>query len=131
MTRNCDQCGAEYVALRPGSRYCGDTCRKRAARARSTDTLGDGGGVDPGPVVVAVRAELEATGRAETPLGAAALALAGRVDASTSGAAMAAAVRELRAVLAELEAGAPRAPSTVDELRRRRALRVRAAGDPS
>jgi hypothetical protein len=34
-TRACNACGREYVAIRSTSRFCGDTCKKRAQRAKA------------------------------------------------------------------------------------------------
>lgn len=125
----CEECGTSYTARRPSSRFCGDTCRKRANRRQGppVEVPAAPGGV-PGPVGAAVRAELAAAGTDATALGVTAVVLADRVDAGgESGTAVASVVRELRAVLADLERNAPVAASPLDELRARRDARMREA----
>lgn len=70
--------------------------------------------------VAAVRAQLEAAGRAETYLGAAALALAERIDNSTAVMGFAPLVKELRSTMDAALAGVKVAGDPVDELRARR-----------
>jgi hypothetical protein len=67
--------------------------------------------------VSAVRAALEAGGRLDTYLGAAALALAERVDSSTAVMGFAALVKELRVTMDAAMAGVTTAVDPVDELR--------------
>lgn len=77
-------------------------------------------------VLGSVRTELEAIGKATTPLGAVALTIAARLDAGGDpGSAMAAMAKELRATMVELARSAPAAVDTVDELKRRREERRR------
>lgn len=117
--RQCD-CGCGVILTGPATkRYSSETCRKRVQR----------GGVAAAPVqpvtvststVEAVRAELEAAGRTHTHLGAAALALAERIDAATAVMGFAALVKELRATMEAAVAGVREAADPVDELRARR-----------
>lgn len=76
--------------------------------------------VSAGGCVPAVLAELTAAGRLEGHLGASALALAARIDSSTSVQGFAALVKELRAVMAAALAGVQSEADPVDELRGRR-----------
>ena len=116
MERSCNACGAPYEAVRASSQYCGDTCKKRAQRGYTppaTTSTGSG-------TATAVRAELTAAGRLDTHLGAAALALADRIDNATAVMGFAALVKELRATMEAATAGAVEAMDPVDELRARR-----------
>lgn len=67
-----------------------------------------------------MQAELDESGRAETYLGAAALALADRIDQSTAVMGFAALVKELRATMDAALAGVQKAADPLDELKRRR-----------
>jgi hypothetical protein len=67
-----------------------------------------------------VQAKLEAAGRSETYLGAAALALADRIDQSTAVMGFAALVKELRATMDAALDGVQQAADPLDELKRRR-----------
>lgn len=125
--RACDFCGAEYSAVRPGSRFCGATCRKRSSRA---------GGSRPPPAAAVVLpvatgggavlslydatlAELTAAGRAESALGRSALLLARRLDGAVRepGMGMAALAKQHEQTLAGAVRGAARAADPVDELK--------------
>lgn len=76
-------------------------------------------------VTAATKAQLDAVGRADTHLGAVALALAERIDQNVDvGSAMAAMARELRMTMAELLQSAPALADPVDELRARRKARL-------
>ena len=77
---------------------------------------------EPGAVTEATRRAFE--GRPATYLGALALALAARIDASQDGVGLAALVKEFRSVLAAAMVDLP-AVDTVDELRQRREARHR------
>jgi hypothetical protein len=63
---------------------------------------------------------LESAGRAETYLGACALALADRIDQATAVMGYAALIKELRATMDAALAGVQRAADPLDELRARR-----------
>lgn len=130
MQRACDSCGERYEAKRPSSRFCTPRCRKRHQRNP---------GPDSGPVAVpavpfgdsalvtATKAELLAAGKLDTVLGQQAVRLAERMcGLMDTGSAIASLSRELRAVMAEALADAPKAGDAMDELARRR--RDRAAG---
>lgn len=67
-----------------------------------------------------MQAELDAAGRADTYLGAAALALADRIDQSTAVMGFAALVKELRATMDAALAGVKKVADPLDELRARR-----------
>lgn len=123
-------CGTVFQARSAKARYCSDRCRKRKGKA---DALGDvaplvapspGGGA----VELAVRGDLEAADRLETPLGQAALTLARRLDnpGLDTGSAMAAVAKQLEAVLASATKGAAKATAPEllqDELSERRRSR--------
>jgi hypothetical protein len=125
MTRQCDVCSATYEAKRSTSRYCSGMCRTRASRsgrngARVVPLAPVAPAQPVGSVVDATRAELESAGRAESPLGLAALALAARIDSQQdTGSGLAAAVRALGETLAAALKGSE-AASTLDELKARR-----------
>lgn len=79
----------------------------------------------PKSIRVAVREELEAIGKATSPMGTLALTLAARLDAGVDpGSAMAAMAKELRATMTELARSAPAAADPVDELKHRRQRRL-------
>lgn len=122
--RSCDVCGRTYDAKRPSSRFCGATCRKRHQRSPGVAAVPAPTvlAAAPGGLHAATHAELEAADRLETALGAAALALASRVDSGSAeqGSAFAALVREHRAALAEALRGANPAANPLDELKARR-----------
>lgn len=125
MKRPCDVCQAEYEAKRPNSKYCSDTCRKRASRGAVSVVP-----ITPppiGPVEVATLAELTEMGRNDSALGQAALTLARRVDRGAEApSGLSSLVKQLEATLESVARAAKRAePSPVDrmkdELARRRA----------
>ena len=122
MQRSCGSCGRSYESERATSKFCGDTCRKRSQRGHVAPATAlpvrDSG--TPSGTVAAVRAELEAAGRSGTHLGAAALALAERIDGSTAVMGFAALVKELRLTMEAAVAGVKVAADPVDELRSRR-----------
>lgn len=121
----CQVCDKELVGRQ--KKFCGDRCferaRKRAKRARAEAM--------PKPEVSALattRRVLEEADRLETPAGANAMLLAAKLDACTdTGSAMAALSKQH---LAALEAATKNATTTrteLDELRERRAARLRSA----
>lgn len=128
MKRPCDVCGTVYEAKRSTSRYCSPTCRVRKSRgAEVIDLPASPVPTDSdGPVYVATLQTLTDADRALTPLGAAALTLARRLDSpgADTGSAIAAVARQLEATLtaATRGAGAATAPGKLqDELAARRA----------
>lgn len=119
MQRNCVECGRVFDAEHGATRYCSARCRDKKNRDK-----------DPTPTVVlprydvsiiqSVQARLESIGQSESPLGQLAMRLAEQAAGET-GSALAALSREMRAILAEVEASAaPAKADPVDELRRRR-----------
>lgn len=142
VTLVCDSCSNEFEAKRSNAKFCSTKCRTRRHRQMRTKAVA---AERREQAVEAVKVEypamsatltrvtmdeLEACGRAETPLGRLALSLALRIDTSTedeSGSAMAALSKELRAALAAAVANAERADDPVDELRARREARRRGA----
>jgi hypothetical protein len=120
MKRVCEcGCGSRFDG-RPDKRYASEACSKRARRAEATSRPASPNTAKGGETVAAVRAELAAAGREETYLGAAALAVAARIDESTAVMGFAALVKELRATMAEAMRGVQVADSRLDELRARR-----------
>lgn len=124
-TRNCDSCGKPYEAKRASSKFCGDTCRKRAQRDPAPPSAGDE--VVPhdtppsGALLEAVRAELIEGERLDTALGAQALEIAARMSSPfETGSSIASLSRELRAVMNDALKNAKKVADPVDELRQRR-----------
>lgn len=121
IPKECAACGREYAAKRAASKYCSDTCRKRAQRgvrkapvATSSSPQSDG----PGPLEAAAIAELEEAKRLDTVLGQSALALASRIEAGQdTGAGLASLVKQLQTTIAAAVEGANQDADPVDELR--------------
>jgi hypothetical protein len=129
----CAVCSEPFEAKRNTAKYCSKRCNVRAARQPKPERHAAPLTADPPPPVpsllAATLAELERAGSRDSAAGAAALALAARVDAGggENGAGLAALVREHRSALsAALDRAAPPADPVEDELRtareRRRAL---------
>lgn len=149
MERPCDCCGETYEAKTVRSRYCSDRCKRRyhrGARPAAGTTKAEpkkGRGRKPaadtpadepdrsgvGSTTAAVLLELQEAKRLHTPLGQAALVLAHRLDAShkDTGAGVASLAKQLHATLAAATADAEVDADEVDELRRRREEKLRAA----
>jgi hypothetical protein len=109
-----------YEAKRPNSRYCGDTCRKRAQRAPKVAKPAESVVISDGLAVAATR-ELEAAGRLDTALGQTAVVLARRIESPMeTGASVASMTKQLRETLAEALKGADVAEDPLDMLRERR-----------
>lgn len=126
MTRTCSSCGRPFEAERSTAKYCGPTCRKRASR-RPSEPSGPVAALPIG-LVEATRTELAAAGQESSALGQAALRLAERMCGEfDTGSAVAALSKELRAVMAEALADAPKAADAMDELALRRAQRASGA----
>lgn len=124
MDVTCAVCSKPFEAQNSRARYCSSTCRSRGNRAGLKQAQ-DAPKSDSG-LVEATRRELEAAGRVDTALGQQALELAARlVSPLSTGAAVGALSKELRAVMAEATKGAG-AASGLDELRRRREAKQRA-----
>lgn len=117
MTHNCARCGTSFTATTKRARFCSNSCRAQASKARRDgrpERVGD-------PVVVelhgdevpvgAVRRDLEvwlaARDQTGQPLAAAALALADRIDGGTDAlSGLAIAVGRLQGVLDSMDRGA-------------------------
>ena len=134
MKRPCDLCGTVYEAKRATSKFCSSNCRTRKARGVVVDLPAGrlSGVVDESDVPMATPVEtatlkaLVEAGRLDSPLGAAAMMLARRMDSPglDTGSAVAAVARQLEATLASATRGASAAtaPQTLqDELAARRA----------
>lgn len=136
MQRNCASCGKSYEAQRPQSKYCGDTCRKRAQRnpeAVPAVPVPKAPAKDPVDVqepalVVSTIATLTAADRLETPMGVHAVELARRLTRPDTAGGTAALSKEWRAVMAEALRNVQAAADPVDELRKRRDAKRSAAG---
>ena len=131
---NCAACGDPFEARSRRAKWCSERCRKRVQRAGGeivelkpkVAVVVDSDAA--GRVYVATLAALEAGDRVGHPAGALALELAMRVDArAENGSSTAALAKELRASLAEALENAKSTVDDLDELRRRRAARVRGA----
>lgn len=129
----CGSCGDTFTAKRKNARWCSERCRKRGQRGdvinfplepkQSQDAPAD---FRPGPVTSATMAALTEADRVTHPLGAAALALAYRMDhpGIDTGSAVAAIARQLEATLTSALRGSDAAskPQVLqDELAARRA----------
>lgn len=128
MKRSCAQCQKPYEAMSPRSRYCSGTCRVRAHNLRKKAAvvaeLAPAPTDRPPSVAATVRAELSAVGRLATTAGAAAMALAVRIDAQAeTGAGVAALVKQLHATMTVATADVQVAVDPLDELRARREAR--------
>lgn len=124
MRQTCARCGTSFEAKRATARYCGSSCRSLATRERKQDGLVEVATAPDMPsVLAAVRTELAAANRLDSVAGAAAQALAVRIDAQAeTGAAVASLTRQLHATMAEALRDAPVADG-LDELRARREAR--------
>ena len=123
MQRKCASCGRSYQAARPNSKFCGDTCRKRAQRSPKQSTIQT---TKTAPVsadgleAVAAR-ELAAADRLDTVLGQAALVLARRIESPMeTGSSIASMTKQLRETLADALKGAQQVADPLDEIRARR-----------
>lgn len=125
MRRKCSSCGRTYEAKRPNSRFCGDTCRKRAQRAPKSAAVKAAKVVDQVPVLsglgaAAVR-ELQEAGRLDTVLGQMVVVLAQRIGSPMeTGASVASMTKQLRESMTEALKGAHQVADPLDDLRARR-----------
>ena len=132
MHRRCDSCGRYYVAKRPSSRFCGDTCRKRYQRDPSSAPPPPPEGTEPQPVdselVTETRRNLESAGRLNTVIGQQAVLIAQRLASPhETGASIASLSREFRVVM-ESALSDVAATDPLDELRDRRDRKRAASG---
>lgn len=118
MTITCSNCGEAFESTSPKAKYCGSKCRKAAFRLRGgAQVVTLGTELERPGTAAMVRVELEAAGRAETYLGAAAVALAERIDSATAVMGFAALVKELRSTMDAALAGVERTADVVDEVK--------------
>jgi len=117
--RSCETCGTSLEGRRHGARFCSSACR---ARAHQAGLRAPSGPSEPaGTVYATTLAELEAAGCVDHPDGAAALALAARIDSGRDpGAGLAALARQLTASRAAALSHARPTGSLLDELKARR-----------
>ena len=132
MQRKCESCKRAYQATRPNSKYCGDTCRKRAQRSPKKSPkpvdlslpellAGLGSAKTHWPLTDVTARELEDAGRLDTVLGQAAMVLARRIESPMeTGASIASMTKQLRETLADALKGAQQAADPLDEIRVRR-----------
>lgn len=131
---NCASCGVELPVPKGSGRprtkceSCSPT-RERDTRRRAPHKLAEVAPLEPprksGGLLEATRAQLEAAGRLDTIAGQAALVLAEQlVSGQHSGAGYAALVKELRATIAEALDGAAVVDDPLDEIKRRRDLKL-------
>jgi hypothetical protein len=139
MVKACAGCGREWEPKRPHAKYCGDTCRKRGQRGSAVAEAAAGGSsvlsVAPVQVVgelsAATRRMLEAAGRVESELGAAALLLARRADRVglvETGSGLAALMREWDSMLTKAVAGAEQSDDVVARIQESAALKLLRGG---
>lgn len=120
-----DRCSCGRPLPKHRRKWC-ETCRKRAQRAGAAVAAIDR---PPVSVVAATTATLVAVGKLESLDGAAALAIARKLDAGgDTGSAVAALVRELRATMAAACADGEHEEDPVDELSAWRSERQKRAG---
>lgn len=119
---DCEKCGKRLPPSK--RRFCYTCVPKKTTRAvvpiKPEVT-------EPLSVFESTKATLEAAGRADQPLGVAALLLAARVDLATdTGSSLAALVKQLEATLKEVMRGVKIEHTAVDELRARRDAKLKA-----
>lgn len=123
-SKQCENCGTAFDALKPQRRWCSDACGRRYRRQNPAGVpqplrplpTADG---DIG-LVGAVQAELAALGQSDSALGRLAVNLAERLVGAGSPAGAAAVSRELSRVLASIRAHPAERADPLDELRNRR-----------
>lgn len=124
-------CGKPYIAERARSKYCSVKCRTAATRARQrgeVESAPDAPATSNAGLVSVVERVLVEADRLDTVAGQMAVQLA--KSASTPGAtpsAVAAATRELRAVMDEALRGVAVASDPLDEVKARRDAKLTAA----
>lgn len=127
MDRTCTACGKTFTAKRSTAKYCSSSCRANVSTGKVVP-LNPGAPIASHPASTgslsdATSTQLADAGRADTPVGVAALLLARQLDdPTTPPAARAGLTREFRSTLAEALKGAT-AGSAVDDLRARRDAR--------
>lgn len=123
MAVQCRQCGGSFDSKSPQARFCGARCRKASSRGSAPVVNGSVTPIVTGLVGVtteaAVVAELEGAGRLGSWRGAAAVALAKKIDAAGANQGYAGLIAQLEKTMAAAMVGVTPADE-VDELRRRR-----------
>lgn len=126
MTKTCP-CGKSFTAKRSDARYCSSSCRSAAHQGRLVvmPTASDPDAPDTALVAV-VKADLDASGCLETPLGQAALKLAQAMGPGCPPSAMPSLAKQLASTLEAAKRGTKvSAPQALrDELARRRAAQT-------
>lgn len=128
----CHGCGETFEAKQANARWCSSKCRMRVTRG-ARPALTPVPDLPPGQqgVTRAVIAALEKAGERDTVNGAIALLLSRRIDADTDTASGKAALsRELQRVMAEVLKTPPAEGDFLDELRRRREVKLAQSGLP-
>lgn len=133
MNRDCDHCGTPYQAQRKSSRFCSDTCRKMAAKARkrhpAVALVPPAPEAEPAAGVEAAIVDVLSSRVLNSPRGRIALKLARDVDASLPGTpGYSGLVRELRTLLDDLDAPAEAKPANPLTLIRERHVGQRPSG---
>ena len=149
MHRICALCGREFIAQRATAKYCGSSCR--AKRSTRNKRLAAAGG-EPSPVATVgtvapignptpdksgtvfdvTQQVLVQAGRLNSPQGATALLIAGRLDHSTAdtGNGLVALSKELDRLLCSILNAVQRdTPDELDELQARRRAKAAEAGN--
>jgi hypothetical protein len=130
MRVSCSVCSKPFEAKMSNAKYCGGTCRQRAARGSPVPKIVPEipQKTDIHPLVAETQRELSESGNLHTVLGQTALRLAEKLAESfDTGSAMASLSRELRAVMAEVKSGTASQGDSLDEIAQRRAKKAASA----
>lgn len=111
--KSCETCGTTFQPRRSTAKFCTTTCRTQAAKVRAGANVA----APPkrGGVEAAVRTAYAAI--IDTPKGQLAVELAAEIDATKPPMSVAAASRELRQLLPQLDAMKPKGQSPLDTIR--------------
>lgn len=132
MKVTCAGCGAPFVSKSSRAKWCGATCRQRAARSPAKKAAVAKTSSKPrrrqSPFELATRRELTRLKKLDTMLGQQALVLAKRMSSDhETGAAISALSREHSRIMEQLGASAP-AGDALDEIQRRRQEKLQQMG---
>lgn len=125
-TKSCVQCGKAFTAKRSTAKYCSSTCRSKASLHAPVVVARSGRDLDAGPGLVEIhtRAELVEARADDSAMGAAALALARRIDdGAETGGILSQMVARLDVVLSTIKARAPQPDDPLTALRARAAAK--------